>query len=157
MTEIRLVKTKDIPMLCDGLRILARDLGDSYSISDATMLAALTGSAPIARALVAGADAPLGLALFSPLVSTSFGATGTFLTDLWVASSERGTGLGRRMLTQVLTTSKNLWGGQYLRLAAYDDKPQALAFYEKLGFERRGHEHALILPVDAAKILMENK
>ncbi|WP_112323160.1 GNAT family N-acetyltransferase [Oceanibium sediminis] len=150
MTSIRKATAPDLPILSDGLRALARDIGDPYPMSDAALAEALFGPAPICHALIAGHDAPTGLALFTPLVSTSLGGTGAFVSDLWVAGTQRGLGLGERLLCGVLETSGQLWGARYLRLTVYDDNPHALRFYERLGFLRKASEHPLILMPDAA-------
>lgn len=153
MSDIRLINEEDLPLLFKGLRALSRDLGDPYPMNDGKLAEMLCGPAPIARALLAGRDEPLGLAMFTPLVSTSLGCGGAFVSDLWVAPAQRGSGLGRRLLAEVLTTAGALWDARYIRLTVYDTSPDAIRFYERLGFERKRGENAMILLPEAGKAL----
>lgn len=157
MSTFWLAEAEDIPALGAALRDLGAGLNDPYIMPDSALGAALMEPDPAGYAVCAGArDALTGAALFSPLISTSYGATGAFISDLWVAPSGRSSGLGPRLIAEVLRHGGQLWGAAYIRLAVYDDNPRAMAFYERMGFVRKTpREHGMILPPDAAAKLVE--
>jgi GNAT superfamily N-acetyltransferase len=59
---------------------------------------------------------------------------------LWVDKSQRGTGLGRRLLAAVRDEMAARWGGSFLRLNYYADNPGAAEFYARLGFQPKPAE-----------------
>lgn len=126
--------THDAPphLVAQALRALSHDMGDPYELPDPALALALAGDT---RAVLAiDADRPVGVALWSPFVSTTRGRIGAFVTDLWVHPEERGTGLGRRLLASVRDAASARWGATFLRLNHDVDNPAAAAFYARLGF-----------------------
>lgn len=126
--------THDAPphQVAQALRALSHDMGDPYELPDTALALALAGDT---RAVLAiDGDTPVGVALWSPFVSTTRGRIGAFVTDLWVQHQQRGTGLGRRLLATVRDSAQAHWGATFLRLNHDIDNPAAAAFYARLGF-----------------------
>lgn len=145
-TLIRLAGPQDCARVSDALRALSHDTNDTHRASDALIAAAGFGAHPAYLALLAEAGAEtVGLALFSPFLSTTRGKVGAYVSDLWVAASQRGQGLGPRLLAGVRDAARSRWGAAFLRLAVYHDNPRAVAFYARLGFVATAGEHWIAL------------
>lgn len=144
---IRSVGRNDLSLLDTALRALSKELGDQHPATIPFLEQAGFGPTPAYYALLAvdGSDTLCGAVVFSPAVSTTLAATGCFISDLWVAHTARGDGLGRRLLLQAAEVSKAKWGADYLKLAVYDGSSEARAFYTKLGFAARKGETTLLL------------
>jgi ribosomal protein S18 acetylase RimI-like enzyme len=144
---IRPVEKHDLPLLDIALRALSGDLGDTHPASVEFLEQAGFGSTPAYYALLALNDDDIlsGAVVFSPLLSTTLGATGCFVSDLWVSDKTRGRGLGRRLLAEAVEFAQAHWGAGYLKLAVYDGSFDARQFYQKLGFVERGGETTLFL------------
>jgi len=94
----------------------------------------LSGRNPAVHGVIAEQDtSPVGLALFFPSFSSWRGSSGVYVQDLYVAPSTRGTGLGRRVLVEVLSIAHKMWDAKYLRLAVDADNLGGQRFYENLG------------------------
>ena len=145
---------RDLPGVMAALRALATDLGDPFNATEAQVEKALFGPEPTARAQLAmQGKRMVGLAFYSPMFSTMLGTAGCYVSDLWTHRDTRGQGLGVQLLGAVQRDSAADWHGAFVKLAAYGDNAQALAFYRKLGFETLAHEHALRLSGAALKAL----
>ena len=144
---IRLVEKNDLPLLDTALRALSKELGDQHPATVNFLEQAGFGPTPAFYALLAvdSSDTLVGAVVFSPAVSTTLAATGCFVSDLWVADTARGDGLGRSLLLQAAEVSQAKWGAGYLKLAVYDGSSDARAFYANLGFTARSGEIALLL------------
>jgi ribosomal protein S18 acetylase RimI-like enzyme len=144
---IRPVEKPDLQQLDIALRALSGDLGDTHPATVEFLEQAGFGSTPAYYALIALNDDDVlsGAVVFSPLLSTSLGATGCFVSDLWVSDKTRGRGLGKRLLAEAAETAQAQWGAGYLKLAVYDSSFDARQFYDKLGFVDRGGETTLFL------------
>lgn len=146
---IRLAEAADAGRLNAALRALSADLGDTHRATDADIAAAGFGSEPAFRAILAlRAEQVVGVAVFSPLYSTTRGCAGAYVSDLWVARAARGDGLGPRLLAAVRDA-----GAGFIRLAVYGDNPRAVAFYERMGFAARRGEVGMILDGAALKAI----
>ncbi len=133
-----------------ALRALARDMGDPYNMDDDALALMLTDTGGATGAVLADdGDQPVGVALYSIFVSTTRGQVGAFVTDLWVADGQRGTGLGRTLLARVRDTVAARWGGTFLRLNYDADNARAAAFYDRLGFRPKPPEIWVTLEGDA--------
>lgn len=98
------------------------------------------GAQPAFQALIAEAGGrPVGLSLFFPSFSTWRGKPGAYVQDLFVDPSERGTGLGRRLLAQT-TALVRARGGVYLRLSVDAENVAAQGFYARVGLRHRDDE-----------------
>jgi ribosomal protein S18 acetylase RimI-like enzyme len=136
----------DLAALAQALRRLAQDLGDPYRAPDEALAQALSGPYPAALARMAErADGIAGVTLFSPVFSTAQGGAGVYVSDLWVAQAERGSGLGRELLRDAAGTAKSRWGATFLKLVVHDDNVRAAAFYRKLGFDPVAGQSTLAL------------
>lgn len=141
----------DSALVLTGLQGLARTMGDPFRLGEDQLQQALACGA--ARAVLAEGAELLGVALWSPFLSTMRGATGAFVTDLWVAEAARGSGLGQGLLEQVRDLAAAEFGAVFLRLGVYDDNPGARRFYARLGFTENPHDHWLTLEGAALEAL----
>ncbi|MEW5422887.1 N-acetyltransferase family protein [Amorphus sp. 3PC139-8] len=151
MTEIqvRLAEAPDADRLDAALRQLSVTIGDAHAATSASLRAAGFGNNPVFRAQIAEADGEIvGAALYSPVFSTIRGGPGIYLSDLWVAETVRGSGLGARLLRAVAHDAGAVWQARFLKLAVYDDNPRARSFYDRLGFEAAIGEIVLTLGAD---------
>lgn len=143
--SLRLATPADAARLNDALRALSAALGDTHRATDGQIAAALVADGAC-RALIAESGAQVvGVAMFSPLFSTTRGMAGVYLSDLWVDDALRGMGLGSRLLAAVRDEAARTWGAQFLRLSVYAQNKQARAFYDRLGFTASENEHYLTL------------
>ena len=132
--------------LCD----LAAEMDDPFRSDLRQVSRALDSGA--ARAMLAD-DGAAGVALWSPFLSTTRGATGAYVSDLWVAGDQRGSGLGMRLLAAVRDAAATEFGAVFLRLAVYDDNAAARRFYDRLGFQPKPDEIWLTLEGPALEAL----
>lgn len=133
-----------VAALADHLR--ARDKKISRP---ADIAAALSGPDALLSGLIAeDAGGPLGMCLWYPVFSSWRGVAGAYVLDLYVAEAARGSGLGRRLLAEVAHEAES-FGGRFLRLGVDKINHDAIAFYDRLGFSRMDHEHALDLSGEA--------
>lgn len=149
MSRLRLldVTPATLPLLQAALEGLAMDLGDPYRIEPDTLRAALFAPHPACHGVLAlgDADALLGAAMYSPVLSTTAGGAGAFVSDLWVAPQARGRAIGRYMLDHVAARAQRLWQARFIRLVNYASNQQAQAFYTRLGFTENAGELVLQL------------
>jgi len=152
MTDIavRLAGAGDAHRLDAGLARLSEDLGDVHAATAETLALAGWRPSPVFRAQMAesGNGDLVGVALYSPCFSTTRGGAGIYVSDLWTAAAVRGQGLGRRLLAAALQDGEAIWGAGFIKLSVYHSSPDALRFYNRMGFSPLGDQHDLIL--DAA-------
>ncbi len=134
--SIRVAGPADLPALDAGLRALSELLGHTHRAGPADLAAAGFGPHPAFVGLLAE-DGPdlAGVALLSPLFSTTRGSAGVYVSDLWVAAPWRGRRLGERLLAAARNEAAARWGARFLRLGVALDNPRARAFYDRLGFQ----------------------
>lgn len=137
---IRVAGVADAAAVTAALRQLAGAMGDPFRSDLAQVERALACGA--VRAVLAGDQ---GVALWSPFLSTTRGAMGAYVSDLWVAETARGQGLGGALLAAVRDAAAAEFGRVFLRLTVYDDNGGARAFYERLGFAGKAGEIWLTL------------
>ena len=134
--NIRAATPDDLPAIGRMIRELAEfeREPDAVRTTPEQLHAALFGADPAASALVAlGADgAPAGFALWYRTFSTWEGVPGLFLEDLYIAERERGSGLGRALLTALARiVLKNGWRRMEWNVLRWNS--EAIAFYDSLG------------------------
>ncbi len=144
--DIRPVSRADLPLLHDALQQLSATLGDRHAAGLAALEQAGFGPHPAYRALLAvQANRPVGALLCSALFSTTRGGGGLYVSDLWVAPDCRGRGLGRALLARAVAQAQATSGAHFVKLAVYDDNPQARRAYQRLGFAAQPTETSMIL------------
>jgi ribosomal protein S18 acetylase RimI-like enzyme len=154
---IRLAEAADAARLNDALRELSKDLNDVHRASNEDVASAGFGPAPCFSALLAELDGDVvGVAVYSSFFSTTRGAPGVFVSDLWVAEELRGSGVARSLLSAVCDFAARQWGAAFLRLNVYHHNAAAIAAYEKLGFDADHHERVMTLGIDNFDILRAN-
>ncbi|TCG07349.1 GNAT family N-acetyltransferase [Paraburkholderia steynii] len=94
---------------------------------------ALFGPRPSAEAIVAERDGKtIGYALFFHNYSTFLGRRGLYLEDLYVQPTERGTGLGSKMLRYLAALAVERQCGRF-EWSVLDWNQPAIDFYQKMG------------------------
>ena len=86
----------------------------------------------------------LGFALYYPDFSTLRGRPGVMLQDIYVRETARGLGLGRALVSEVMTDASD-WDAAFLTLMIDRMNETARTFYAKAGFAARGDYDMLIL------------
>ncbi|APX24243.1 MAG: N-acetyltransferase [Rhodobacteraceae bacterium] len=125
----------DVPALNAALARLSADIGDTHRASDEDLRRAGFGAHPAFRAVLAEtAEGLVGVALYSPAMSTSKGLVVTYVADLWISPDLRGQRLGPRLLAAVARDAAETWGARALKLNVYHASPDARRFYDRLGF-----------------------
>ena len=143
---IRVVGAGDMARLSAALAALSADLGDTHRTTEAALAVACLGPSPACHGLLAEARGDVaGAALMSPVFSTTQGAAGGYVSDLWVAPGWRGAGLGRRLLAGAAALAASRWQARFLRLTVYSGNAGARAFYGRLGFELAERERTCLL------------
>jgi GNAT superfamily N-acetyltransferase len=95
----------------------------------------LFGPRPVVEALVAELDgAVVGYALFFVNFSTFLCKPGLYLEDLYVRPSQRGTGLGERLLKRLAQIAVERDYGRF-EWSVLDWNVNAIRFYERMGAE----------------------
>lgn len=151
------IQENEIILLDSALRQLASELGDLYRVKSETLANALCGPATTCLAMLAIHHAkPLAATLAAPVVSTTLGGAGLFVSDLWVAKNVRGQGLARRMLAATLAEGTRRGIGHFLKLTVYHDNPGARAAYDRLGFSAHADETNMFLTGTALRTLRES-
>lgn len=147
MTQITLRRAHpaDGARLNTALARLSESMGDIHRATDARITAALAGGGACHALLAESGGALVGVAMFSPLFSTTRGMAGVYVSDLWVDDARRGDGLGPLLLAAVRDEGATLWNAGFLRLGVYAGNRRARAFYDRLGFTHAPDEHYLTL------------
>jgi len=125
----------DVPLLLEMIRELAgfEQLAHELEVTEDLLQAALFGSNPVARALVARLNGrPAGYAVFYQTFSTFVGRPGIFLDDLFVRPPFRKRGLGRALLTRVAEIGAE-WGGGRFEWITLRWNENAFRFYRSIG------------------------
>ena len=143
---IRPAEVADVEQLNTALRQLSYDLDDTHLSSDENLKLAGFGQSPCFSALLAECqNEVIAVAMFSPIYSTTRGAPGVFVSDLWVSHSRRGAGLARNLLAAVCDAAVDQWSAAFLRLNVYRHNQVAITAYEKIGFDTDLHETIMTL------------
>ncbi len=101
------------------------------------------GPTPLFKAVMAERDGnPVGLCLYFYTFSTWLGEPGIFVQDLFVDETERGSGLGRRLLADVARRGAGR-KATHLRLSVENDNEAARAFYRRIGMQHRDTEETM--------------
>lgn len=151
---IRPAEMADVKQLNTALRELSNYLDDTHHASDESLKQAGFGPSPCFYALLAECEGEVvAVVMFSPLYSTTRGAAGVFVSDLWVSKSRRGAGLARNLLVAVCDAAADKWCAAFLRLNVYRNNQAAIGAYEKIGFDADLHEAVMTLNLDQFNFL----
>jgi GNAT superfamily N-acetyltransferase len=148
---IRTATPSDAGDIVSMLARLAAETGDAARFSSTPEVILTYGFGPDAlfHALIAEQNgAPVGLVLFFRHFSTTRGAPGVYVQDLWTAPEVRGHGHGAALLAAVAARAWNGWGARYLALTIHGHNVAAHAFYERLGFEAHAGDVPMLLGGD---------
>lgn len=155
MIRIKQATHKDAETVHQLLKSLASDLGksDDYNGSKERLLEFGFRDNSFFEAMIAwDGDVAVGLALYFFEFSTWRGEPGVYIQDLYVSSSSRSSGLGKKLTAAVIAKAKNE-GATYMRLAVYNNSQKAAAFYKAIGFEAVEDEKTFILKGNAFQAL----
>jgi len=139
---IRCATADDAEILARLVRALAAANGELGKVESRAADFAAHGfaAAPAFHALIAECRGePVGLSLWFYNFSSWRGDVGVYIQDLYVDSSLRGSGLGRRLLTETARRGRQA-GATHLRLSVARSNAGARAFYKRLGLLFRDDE-----------------
>ena len=137
MIEIREAVPDDAALVVNLLRALAEALGEGEKFRSTAAAIRRFGFGPDRRLwsmLALEGTNGVGLACYFPTFSTTRGAPGVYVQDLYVAPEVRGRGLGQLLLAAVIRDAQRRWDADYLTLLVYDGNELARGFYRRLGF-----------------------
>ena len=99
------------------------------------------GADPLFEAMIAERDSEtVGLCLFFYTFSTWLGEPGIYVQDIIVSESERGTGLGKKLLAETARYGRDR-DATHLRLTVDVENDNARCFYERIGMEHHHREN----------------
>ena len=129
----------DVPLILSFVRALAEYEKLSHEVEAtedrlrATLFPRSAGHKPSAEVLIAEIDGrAVGFALFFSSYSTFLAKPGVYLEDLFVLPSERGHGVGRKLLARLATLVLERGGGR-LEWSVLNWNTPAIEFYRSLG------------------------
>ena len=129
----------DVPTLRAMIQALADAEGASHPVaSEAALMTHGFGPRPLFQAVLAGADTPLGMVIYFPDFSTHRGEPGVYVQDIYLVPEARGSGLGARLLAEVM--ARQDFGARYMTLVVSPANASAQRFYQRLGFRSRGYD-----------------
>jgi len=132
---IRPGERTDVAVIAELIRGLARyeRLEGEVSMIEARLEATLFGTRPYAETLIAESDGKaVGFALFFHNYSTFLAKPGIYLEDLFVVETQRGAGVGKKLLARLAAIAVERDCGR-LEWAVLDWNKDAIGFYERLG------------------------
>ena len=134
--NIRAATPEDVPDIGRMIRELAEfeREPDAVKATQAQLHEALFGADAVASALIAldGSGEAAGFALWYRTFSTWEGVPGLFLEDLYISERERGSGLGRALLTALARVAvTNGWKRLEWNVLRWNS--EAISFYDTLG------------------------
>lgn len=139
-----------VPSDAEAIVVLLRDLARGLGLEDKIRCTAEDlrrhgfGPAPAFHGLVAEqAAAAVGVCLWFASFSTFRGEPGLYVQDLYVAPSQRGTGLGRRLLAAASAAGR-AQGATHLRLSVETGNDGAQRFYAAAGLHWQDTERIFL-------------
>jgi len=139
------------------VRALAVEIGEGHKVTSqpADFERLGFGVQPAFESLVAERDRqPVGLCLYFYSFSSWRGMPGIYLQDIYVAASERGTGLGRKLIAETAQRAA-LNGAEFLRLSVDETNREAIDFYQALGLRYMANENIFMATGDDFHALEE--
>ena len=143
---IRKAERSDAARLNAALKALSEHMGDAHAARDEDIERCGFGPQASFDSLIAErAGEVVGAAVFSPLFSTTLAGAGIYVSDLWVSERVRRSGLGRRLLVEVVRAGHTKWQAVFLKLSVYHTNEAARAAYDRMGFDEITGESVMIL------------
>jgi ribosomal protein S18 acetylase RimI-like enzyme len=139
---IRLADYADAEVLHRMVVDLAKSTGHEHRVTATVEDFRRLGFAepPAFQSLIAEQNGTaIGLCLFFYQFSSWRGRLGIYIQDLYVDAAQRGSGLGRRLVTDAVAYGKQQ-GADHLRLSVDVENVRAQGFYQGIGMLRRGDE-----------------
>lgn len=133
--HIRTATPKDAASIHNMLKALATGMGMGEQIRSTLddILRYGFGDTRCFEVLIAEIDGlPIGLCLYFFTYSSWAGKRGVYVQDIYVDKSARGTGLGRRLLSETAKLTAEQ-GAAFMRLAVDKDNHSARDFYANAG------------------------
>jgi ribosomal protein S18 acetylase RimI-like enzyme len=147
---IRAATPADLPQLVALIRALAAHHDDAATVTEATLARDLFGPQIWLQMLVSDANGALDAYLaLSHLARLQWGQRGMDIHHLYVAESQRGSGLGAAMIAAAIALAR-AQDCSYLTVTALETNPKAQAFYTKQGFHP-APPHGLRFALDLGK------
>jgi ribosomal protein S18 acetylase RimI-like enzyme len=144
MISYRLAEAADVGLIHRLLCQMTEAEGAELGSTPERLLQHGFGATPRFRAVLAEAEAPLGLCLFLPEYSTWRGALGIFIQDLYLTPEARGKGAGRGLLAAAWASAQD-WQPEFIALMVKRSNHAAIGFYQSLGFDLRDASDPFIL------------
>jgi GNAT superfamily N-acetyltransferase len=132
---IRLAEPGDVPHILRFIQELAdyEKLSHEVVATEAKLTETLFSDQPAAEVLIAERDGkPVGMALFFPNYSTFLAQPGIHLEDLYVQPDQRGSGVGKALITSLAHLAVERGCGR-LEWMVLDWNEPARQFYRSLG------------------------
>lgn len=132
---VRAAELRDVDAIVGLIRELAEfeQLTHLLQVTPQTLRPHLFGDKPVAEALVAEVDrGVVAFALYFTNFSTFLAKPGLYLEDLYVQPSQRGSGIGKALLTRLGAIAVARGYGRF-EWSVLDWNENAIRFYEKMG------------------------
>jgi len=145
--SIRAATPADAQEIVTLVRALAAHVGDEAlaKVTPGALAKAGEGPHPLWRGVIAEAGGKaVGMGLYCLQYSTWIGAPGLYVIDLYIVPGHRHGKMGRQLLAAIARQGRAL-GCRFIRLDVDHRNTRADAFYERLGFERRGGDTIFLL------------
>ena len=139
---VRAARPDDAGLIHQMLVSLAGSLGasDKFHSSEADIRRHGFCDPPGFHALIAEhAGQAVGLCLYFFSFSSWMGQRGVYVQDIWVSDSERGSGLGRRLIGETARRAAG-HGAAFMRLSVDSANAEAQRFYRSIGMELSENE-----------------
>ena len=148
MTQVTVapVSPDTIEQLDFALRALSSEMGDTHVATVDVLKTTFASDRPAFNALLASDGTEIvGAIVWTPVFSTTRGGGGLFVSDLWVASSARGQGIGNKLLARAISDADKSSGAYFLKLAVHRTNPAAFSYYTHIGFKEETGMSTMIL------------
>jgi GNAT superfamily N-acetyltransferase len=135
MIRIEFAQRNQVPLILQFIRELAEyeKLAHEVVATEEVLERTLFGERPGAEVIFAYADdQPVGFALFFHNYSTFLGLPGLYIEDLYVRSTVRGQGIGKKLLAFLARLAKERGCGR-LEWWVLDWNAPAIGFYRSIG------------------------
>lgn len=132
---VRAAELRDVDAIVGLIRELAEfeKLTHLLQVTPQTLRPHLFGDKPVAEALVAEVDGrAVAFALYFTNFSTFLAKPGLYLEDLYVQPAQRGSGIGRALLSRLGAIAVARGYGRF-EWSVLDWNQNAIDFYEKMG------------------------